>query len=135
MKHRVISYSVEVIAAALLSIQTAQAQDSAPGLQDLVGARVSSGEQLLQKRGYPFVKGEKSGSGSYTYWRKGRRSGGCIIVRTAEGRYQSLVKAPDLDCQASNAADGVPAVGLDEYGSRFNTVCGVIVDRKTYRYK
>ena len=56
MKHRVISYSVEVIAAALLSIQTAQAQDSAPGLQDLVGARGSSGEQMLQKRGYPFVR-------------------------------------------------------------------------------
>lgn len=135
MKHRVIRHSAGALAAALLSIQPAQAQDPAPGLQDLVGARGRDGEQVLEKRGYTFVRGEKSGGDSYTYWRKGRRAGQCVIVRTAEGRYQSLVNAPDLDCQASNAADGVPAAGLDEHGSRFATVCGVIAAGKTYRYK
>lgn len=84
--------------------------------------------------GYKYVKGEKSGSDSYTYWRKGHK-GQCITVRTAEGRYQSLVEAPDADCQASNAVDGVPAPGFSEHGSRFATVCGVIVDGKNYRYK
>ena len=52
----------------------------------LVGARGSSGEQVLQDRGYKFVKGEKSGAGSYTYWRQ-TRTGQCIVVFTAEGRY------------------------------------------------
>ncbi len=52
MKHRVIGYSTGVLAAALLLTQAARAQDPAPGLQDLVGARGSSGEQALQERGY-----------------------------------------------------------------------------------
>jgi hypothetical protein len=51
----------------------------------LVGARGSSGEQALQERGYKFIKGEKSGSDSYTNWRNAR-TGQCIIVRTGQGR-------------------------------------------------
>jgi hypothetical protein len=89
---------------------------------------------MLKQRGYTFVKGEKSGSDSYTYWRQGHK-GQCITVRTAEGRYQSLVKAPDPDCQVSNEVDGLPAPGFSEHGSRFDTVCGVTVGSKTYRYK
>ncbi|HAS52441.1 MAG TPA: hypothetical protein DCS21_12140, partial [Gammaproteobacteria bacterium] len=134
MQHRSIGYSVGILAALLVSTPAAYAQDPAPDLQDLVGARGSSGEEMLKQRGYTYVKGEKSGGGSYTYWRQGHK-GQCIIVRTAEGRYQSLVKAPDPDCQASNTVDGVPAPGFSEHGSRFDTVCGVTVDKKTYRYK
>ncbi|HOW76363.1 MAG TPA: hypothetical protein P5102_06430 [Candidatus Competibacteraceae bacterium] len=134
MKHRVIGYSAGILAALLVLTPAAYAQDPAPDLQDLVGAKGSSGEQALQKRGFKFVKGEKSGSDSYTNWRNAR-TGQCIIVHTAEGRYQSLVKAPDPDCQVSGAADGVPAPGFSEHGSRFDTVCGVTVGSKTYRYK
>lgn len=136
MKPNGIGYLAAALTTILILAQPAQAQDPAPGLQDMVGAHGSSGEQMLQKRGYTFVKGKKSGSDSYTYWRKGRRAGQCVIVRTADGRYQSLVRAPDADCQASNAVDGVPAPGFSEHGSRFATVCGVVtVDKKTYRYK
>lgn len=134
MQHRLMGHSAGILAALLVSTSAAYAQDPAPDLQDLVGARGSSGEQMLQKRGYTFVKGEKSGSDSYTYWRQGHK-GQCVIVRTAEGRYQSLVKAPDPDCQVNNAVDGVPAPGFSEHGSRFDTVCGVTVGSKTYRYK
>jgi hypothetical protein len=109
------------------------AQETASGLQDLVGARGGSGEQALQDRGYTYVKGEKSGDASYTNWRN-TRTGQCIIVRTVNGRYESLVKAPDADCRGG-AAESAPAEGFDEHGSRFATVCGVIVDGKTYRYK
>ena len=134
MRHRVIGYSAGTLVAAFLLAQGAYAQDPAPGLQDLIGARGSSGEQVLQERGYEFVKGEKSGGDSYTNWRNAR-TGQCIIVRTAEGRYQSIVEAPDADCQGG-AAEGAPAAaGFDEHGSRFDTVCGVTVDSKTYRYK
>lgn len=134
MKHRLIGYSAGILAALLVSTPAAYAQDPAPDLQDLVGTRGSSGEQVLQERGYKFVKGEKSGGASYTNWRN-THTGQCIIVRTAEGRYESLVKAPDADCQGSGPSDSVPAPGFSEHGSRFNTVCGVTVDRRTYRYK
>ena len=112
---------------------SALAQDPAPGLQDLVGARGSSGEQALQERGYKFVKGEKSGSDSYTNWRNAR-TGQCIIVRTANGRYQSLVTAPAFDCRGG-AAESAPAPGPGGSGGRFATVCGVTVEGKHYRYK
>jgi hypothetical protein len=53
MKHRVIGYCAAALAAAFLLAQGAYAQDPAPGQQDLVGARGSSGEQALEERGYP----------------------------------------------------------------------------------
>ena len=133
MTHRILGCSAVMLAAALLLTQTALAQDPAPGLQDLVGARGSSGEQALQERGYKFIKGEKSGSDSYTNWRNAR-TGQCIIVRTANGRYQSLVSAPAFDCQGG-AAESAPAPGPGGSGGRFATVCGVTVEGKPYRYK
>jgi hypothetical protein len=42
MKHRVIGYCAGALAAVLILAQAAYAQDAAPGLQDLVGARGSS---------------------------------------------------------------------------------------------
>ena len=134
MKHPVTGYFTGALAAVFLLAQIAQAQDPAPGLQDLVGAKGSGGEQALQKRGYQLVKGEKSGGASYTNWRH-THTGQCVIVRTADGRYQSLVKAPDADCQVSSASDSVPAPVFSKHGNHFATVCGVIVDGKTYRYK
>ena len=129
MKYRVMGCSAGALAAALIFTQAARAQDPVPGLQDLVGARGSSGEEALRERGYTYVKGEKSGAGSYTYWRQAR-TGQCIVVHTAEGRYQSLVTALNASCQGG-AVERAPAPG----SSGFATVCGVIVDGKTYRYQ
>ena len=128
MKYRMMGYSAGALAAFLLA-QAAYAQDPAPGLQDLVGARGGSGEEALRERGYKFVKGEKSGAGSYTYWRQAR-TGQCIVVRTAEGRYQSLVTALNASCQ-DGAAESAPAPAP----GGFATVCGVTVEGKLYRYK
>ncbi|MFZ1830930.1 MAG: hypothetical protein WAW42_19640 [Candidatus Competibacteraceae bacterium] len=133
MQHRVIGYSLGALAAAFLLAPAAHAQDPAPGLQDLVGARGSSGEQVLQDRGYKFIKGEKSGGASYTNWRN-TRTGQCIIVRTADGRYQSLVKAPNADCRGGSS-DAAPAKGPGAQRGRFATVCGAMVQDKPYRYK
>ncbi|MCB1826572.1 MAG: hypothetical protein KDJ54_19135 [Candidatus Competibacteraceae bacterium] len=132
MRYGVMGYSAGALIAFFLT-QPVYAQDPAPGLQDLVGARGSSGEQALEKRGYRFVKGEKSGGNSYTNWLNAR-SGQCIIVRTANGRYQSIVSAPDLDCRGG-AAESAPPPGSGASGGRFATVCGVIVGGKHYRYK
>lgn len=132
MKRHVIGYFV-TLTTALIFTQVALAQDPAPGLQDLIGARGSSGEQALQERGYKFVKGEKSGGNSYTNWRHAR-SGQCIIVRTANGRYQSIVSAPAFDCQG-DATESAPAPESGKSSGRFATVCGVTVEGKLYRYK
>ena len=69
-----------------------------PYVQDLIGARGSSGENVLQERGFAWIKTEKSGGSSYTYW-KHNQSGQCISVRTTDGRYVSLVKTPPYDCE------------------------------------
>ena len=69
-----------------------------PSVQDLVGARGSSGERVLEERGFVWVKTEKSDDSSYTYWKHGQ-SGQCLSVRTKDGRYASLVKSPPYDCE------------------------------------
>ncbi|MCB1825813.1 MAG: hypothetical protein KDJ54_15005 [Candidatus Competibacteraceae bacterium] len=132
MRYSVMGYSAGALIAFFLT-QPVYAQDPAPGLQDLVGARGSSGEQALEKRGYRFVKGEKSGGNSYTNWLNAR-TGQCIIVRTANGRYQSIVTAPDFDCR-DGAAESAPPPSPGASGGRFATVCGVTVDGKLYRYR
>ena len=68
----------------------------AVGLQDLVGARGSSGESELNSRGYTYMSGSKGGGSSYTNWRKGSH---CVTVRTVDGHYKSIVDAPMADCE------------------------------------
>lgn len=51
-------------------------------------------------------------------------------MHTAQGRYQSLVTAPDFDCQ-EGAAESAPAPGP----GGFTTVCGAMVEGKPYRYQ
>ena len=74
-----------------------KAQTPAPSLQDLVGARGSSGEMALQTRGYRFLRTEKLGTDAYSYWRE-ESTGKCLTVHTSDGRYQSLVYVPNFDC-------------------------------------
>jgi hypothetical protein len=64
------------------------------------------------------------------YWRQ-RQTGECVIVRVADGRYQSITSAPALDC-AQNDASSAPAAAS---GDGFDSICGVIVDGRTHRYR
>lgn len=77
----------------------ATGSSGARGLQDLVGARGSSGEAELESRGYEFVSTQKEAGSSYSAWRKGSH---CIMVRTANGRYDSISDAPMADCQGGS---------------------------------
>ena len=67
-------------------------------VQDLVGARGSSGETALQQCGFQWVKTQKSDDSTYSYW-KNPRTGECLTVRTVEGRYASLRPSPEFDCR------------------------------------
>lgn len=104
-----------------------QAQNPVGNLQDLVGARGSSGESALQRRGYRFLRTDKSEAGVYQYWRESR-SGRCVTIRVDQGRYQSFVYAPEFDCQ-NQASSGT---GNETIRCRFNgqpLTCNVYVDR------
>lgn len=117
---------------------SAFAQDPVRALQDLVGARGSSGETQLEQRGYTWVRTEKSGDSSFTYWREDR-TGRCVTVRTADGRYQSLVYTPDADCRGGARQAASTDIGGAEADKavpdRFDSVCGVFVGGKQYRYR
>jgi hypothetical protein len=107
--------------------------DSPPALADLVGARASSGETELNRRGYTWQRTEKTGADSYSYWRE-NASGQCVVVRTANGRYASIANAMDISCEKSAASSGGGG-GSGEREDAFDTVCGVMVSGQDYQYR
>lgn len=88
----------------MLSIP-AFAQDTPRDLRDLVGARASSGESELRRRGFTFVKTEEGGDRKWSNWWNNRRNL-CITVVTMNGRYNSIVDSPAFDCNRGNNAGG-----------------------------
>lgn len=108
------------------------ARDTVKGLDDLIGARGRSGEQQMEERGYRFVRTEKSDDSAWSYWRE-RGTGKCVSVRTTQGRYGSIVYAPDFNCRQGDkaAVSGAGAPG----GENYESVCGVKVNTKTHRYR
>jgi hypothetical protein len=105
--------------------------DTPPALADLVGARASSGEAELTRRGYTWVKTDKTGNDSYAYWRE-NRSGQCVVVRTSDGRYASIARGMESSCSGGSASTGG---GSAERQDPFDTICGVMVDGKDYAYR
>ncbi|MBL8180860.1 MAG: hypothetical protein JNL64_04550 [Blastocatellia bacterium] len=88
--------SVAYFALLLLTL-VAVAQQAPSGLGDLVGIRASNGESELSNRGFKYVKTSKGGGTSYTnWWRSSDQM--CITVATVDGRYNSIVKVTNVDC-------------------------------------
>jgi hypothetical protein len=77
----------------------AYAQEPVAGLSDLVGAKAGQAENTVKDRGYTWVKTDKQAAGIYSYWTESG-SGKCVTIRTADGRYQSIVYASKLDCKS-----------------------------------
>lgn len=113
---------------AVVAASTALAQEPVPSLQDLVGVRGGDAELALKRRGYTWVRTSKSANDSYTYWRE-NENGQCVVVRTTDGRYASIVFAPAFDCEVRAAQ-----APLGQPGKGFETVCGVFVGGSNYRY-
>jgi hypothetical protein len=103
---------------------SAAAQDPVPDLQDLIGA---SGTVVdgLDARGYTYHRADKSADSSLTYWLE-NSTGRCVAARVTDGNVVSIAYS-DGDCVES--ADVPPAAGFSQ------TVCGVIRDGETYRYR
>ncbi len=104
---------------------------SVPGLQDLVGARASSGESALRDRGYTWIRAEQSGGDSYAYWRK-NANGQCVVVRTSNGRYASIAYGMETSCQQGATSGGGSTA---ERQDPFDTVCGVMVNGEDHGYR
>lgn len=100
---------------ATYSFHSVNAQEPVDALSDLVGAKAGQAENAVKDRGYTWVKTDKSGGGSYSYWRESG-SDKCVTIRTADGRYQSIVYAPDFDCKTS-AAEKPAAVSVTVEGN------------------
>jgi hypothetical protein len=69
----------------------------ASDLADLVGAKAGQAEGEFQRRGYAYTGGSTSGPSKYSNYYNSSK-GRCVSVRTEEGRYQSIVQAPAIDC-------------------------------------
>ena len=74
-----------------------RAGDTAPDLADLVGAKAGQAEGELQRRGYSYATGSTSGNAKYSSWFN-RSTGRCVMIRTEDGRYQSIVQTSPVDC-------------------------------------
>ncbi|WP_426167574.1 hypothetical protein [Sandarakinorhabdus sp. DWP1-3-1] len=94
----------------------ALAQDTPPGLKDLVGARAGQAEGELGRRGYDLVRTETGDDRKWTYWFNATY-GRCVSIATMDGRYNSIVETPVADCQdgggapADNRGAAPPASG------------------------
>ncbi len=87
----------------IYGVQTVYAQDTVDVLSDLVGAKAGQAENAVEQRGYTYVKTEKSGNMSFSYWRESG-SNKCVSIKTEDGRYQAIVYAMDFDCQKQESS-------------------------------
>jgi hypothetical protein len=106
-----------IVLACILSLSAAGellAQGQVPGLQDLIGAKGRDGEGQMERRGYSYIRTDKSGDSSYSHWRE-NRSGQCVSVRTTNGRYVSITYAMEFDCSGNGGGNSVAphSWGLD----------------------
>jgi hypothetical protein len=74
-----------------------RAGETAHDLADLVGAKAGQAEGELERRGYSYAKGSTSGNAKFSSWYN-RSTGRCVMIRTEEGRYQSIVQTGPVDC-------------------------------------
>jgi len=74
-----------------------QAGETAHDLADLVGAKAGQAEGELERRGYSYATGSTSGNAKYSSWYN-RATHRCVMIRTEDVRYQSIVQTSPVDC-------------------------------------
>lgn len=79
-------------AAAPQPAAAAAAPGAAPSVADLRGARASSGEGEMQRRGYTVARQR----GLTAYW--SHPAGSCVRTVTSGGRYTTVAAARPADC-------------------------------------
>jgi hypothetical protein len=109
--------------------------DAAADLSRLIGIRARDGEAELQRQGYRFKGGRKDKDRSFTFY-KAPGEARCLQVVTRDGRYQSLDDVDESECRKAATAAVTAGARLNAKpgADSFQTVCGVFVDSKSYRY-
>lgn len=85
--------------AAAFASSSAVAQ-SAPDVEDLVGARAAGGETQLLSRGYVSRHSTVVRDQRFTFWWN-ERTQRCISVSTVDGRYAAILGVPQANCSDS----------------------------------
>lgn len=91
-----------IILIAATTLPLSAAAQSASDVDDLVGARAAGGETQLLSRGYESRMGNVVGDTRYTFWWNAR-TGRCISVATADGRYSAITVVPAENCDSGDA--------------------------------
>jgi hypothetical protein len=111
------SFAHLTAAAAMLAAPAAAIAKSAQNLQDLVGARGSSGEGQLSARGFVYTDGHKGNGASYAYWWSAAKRD-CVMVTTRDGRYSTINDVSAADCnQQNHHGDGSSAAAAIAVGA------------------
>ena len=72
-----------------------------------MGVRGSSGETQLESRGYEYISGTTSDDAKIAYWWNAS-SKDCIMVRTADGVYESIRSVSASDCGKTSGSSSIP---------------------------
>ncbi len=91
------SIAMMFVAMALFLNSQLNGQSRATELEYLINAKGSSAELDLENKGYIHMKTDKSYYDIYSYWWN-PASRKCVTTRIADGRVQSVVNAPAVDC-------------------------------------
>jgi hypothetical protein len=76
---------------------THQAGETPADLADLVGAKAGQAEGELERRGYKYAAGSTGANAKHSAWYN-HSKGRCVLIRTEDGRYQSIVQTGAADC-------------------------------------
>lgn len=103
-----------LISAVLIGAGSVSAQDTPSDLQNLVGARASSGEATLKRLGYRFIKTTEGDDRKWSnWWRASSKT--CVTIATVEGRYDSIVTGPAADCNQDGGSGASSTGGSDQF--------------------
>ena len=109
-----IKLTTGLTAAFAMAVQAMPAQANTPlpgSVRDLVGARASSGEQEMTRRGFKEVHNSTSGSRKYgTWWNENTNE--CIVVTTYNGSYEALAVTSNEDCKKKGDGGKTAAIAI-----------------------
>lgn len=114
--------SSALMLASICIVPAASAQ-TAPDLADLVGARGAGGETQLEARGYRFVTTNIVRDTKWSVWWSDRQQQ-CVSVATSDGRYSSIQRVPEANCNQDRRSPR-----LDESGYARDPAYGDSADR------
>ena len=93
-----LNHAVRLFFILCIALVTGIASADIPGdLEDLIGARASSGERALQQRGYVLTDYGRSEGMTWNYWWNASRRA-CVGVATSNGRYERIASVSSHDC-------------------------------------